>query len=400
MDDMLRNVVFAHDNIFYRGGAGQIFSDRGRWPWERYLRFSASLTVAARMQEMPTTLVVDDVAPSSHTDVSFVPIPSLSDPISKISQRGEARERLSEALGEADGLVARLPSEIGSAAIRVAESLQKPWAVEVVTCPWDSLWNYGNWQGKAYAPVAWLQMRRLLKKSPFAVYVTAEFLQHRYPSSGRTLGCSDVELDLSRAALERRLARVSRGDHPFVIGLIGYLGARFKGIHVALKSISLVKNQLPPFRFRVLGSGNAKPWIEMASEVGLTDHVEFCGTLPAGDPVLRWLDEIDLYVQPSFQEGLPRSLLEAMSRGCPALGSTAGGTPELLPPGSLHQPGDSRTLARQLVELASDRNRQREQAVHNFGVAARYQSSVLDPIRDGFWRTFATSARQSRSPSK
>ena len=46
--------------------------------------------------------------------------------------------------------------------------------------------------------------------------------------------------------------------------------------------------------------------------------------------MFEWLDDMDLYIQPSLQEGLPRAVVEAMSRGLPALGAHTGGIPELL----------------------------------------------------------------------
>ena len=42
------------------------------------------------------------------------------------------------------------------------------------------------------------------------------------------------------------------------------------------------------------------------------------------------LDECDIYLQPSLQEGLPRSVIEAMSRGCACIGAATAGIPELL----------------------------------------------------------------------
>ena len=59
--------------------------------------------------------------------------------------------------------------------------------------------------------------------------------------------------------------------------------------------------------------------------------MSFKGVKPH-DEVLQWMDTLDLYIQPSNTEGLPRSLIEAMSRGCPCVGSDAGGIPELLDP--------------------------------------------------------------------
>ena len=48
------------------------------------------------------------------------------------------------------------------------------------------------------------------------------------------------------------------------------------------------------------------------------------------DEIFNLLSEMDLYIQPSLQEGLPRAMIEAMSVGMPIIGSNAGGIPELI----------------------------------------------------------------------
>ena len=48
------------------------------------------------------------------------------------------------------------------------------------------------------------------------------------------------------------------------------------------------------------------------------------------DKVFEWLDTIDLYVQPSLTEGMPRAAIEAMSRGCPVVVSDVGGLKNLV----------------------------------------------------------------------
>jgi glycosyltransferase involved in cell wall biosynthesis len=82
-----------------------------------------------------------------------------------------------------------------------------------------------------------------------------------------------------------------------------------------------------------------------------------------------------------------------LSRGCPALGSTAGGIPELLEPGCLHRPGDEERLGELLVAATADRDWLAAQASRNFEVARRYTKPELDRIRTGFWQEFARSAR-------
>lgn len=102
--------------------------------------------------------------------------------------------------------------------------------------------------------------------------------------------------------------------------MIGSLKNNIKGIDTAIKSLSLINCSI---ELRVLGGGDTEKWRKLAEDEGVNDLVYFDGKLQSGAAVYEWLDNIDLYIQPSYQEGLPRALIEAMSRGCPSIGSTA-----------------------------------------------------------------------------
>jgi glycosyltransferase involved in cell wall biosynthesis len=391
---MLEHVVFAHDNPFLRAPDGRVYSSRGRWPWERYLAFADRLTVVSRMEDLPSGADTSGLELSSDPKVSFAPVPSMSGPLLQFTNRRTATRVLEREIGRADGVIVRLPSEIGGRAARTAERMGKPWAAELVTCTWDALWNYGTWQGKVYAPVSWWKTRRIVGRAPFAFYVTEQFLQGRYPSRGRSVGVSDVELpELDDGVLAARLERIRSRPTPFRLGLIAALSVKFKGVQTALEALGSLRDGLPAFELRILGSGDPSPWRELARRHGVERETHFDGTLPPGVPVLRWLDEIDLYLQPSFQEGLPRSLVEALSRGCPALGSTAGGIPELLPAACLHRPGDAAGLAELIAAAVDDQGWQEREAGRNFETARRYEAATLEVVRSSFWREFATAAR-------
>ena len=113
------------------------------------------------------------------------------------------------------------------------------------------------------------------------------------------------------------------------------------------------------------------------------------GTLPAGDAVAAWLDSLDVFLLPSDQEALPRALIEAMSRGCPAVGSAVGGVPELLEERYLHRRRDAKGLARCLERLLSDETRMRRAAEHNFQKAQSFSRETLDGARLEFYQAFA-----------
>ncbi len=107
-----------------------------------------------------------------------------------LTNRGKAREILTEAIESADLLVLR-NSTNAAMAQPIAEKLHKPYVFEVVSCNWDALWNY-SLKGKLYAPYAYLRMKYNVAKAKYAVYVTKQFLQGRYPNKKYQCRISDV----------------------------------------------------------------------------------------------------------------------------------------------------------------------------------------------------------------
>lgn len=390
--------VFAHDHRFI-AAEGQVWSESQFEAalWSRYLAHFDALTVTARLDRMPPGKSVRQLERSSTDHVLFDLFPNLSSLHGLTLGRPAARRRMRAVVAGHDAVIARLPSEIGLLAIRSAQALDKPWAVEVAGCPWDGLWNYGSLTGKAYAPLARWRMRRAVEQADHAIYVTKSYLQAQYPTrAANTCATSNVILpDIPETALNARLERIEAlGRHPLRLGLIGTLKGRFKGIQTAFAALADARGNLPPVQLHILGGGDPTPWRAEAERLGVSDLVVFEGTLPAGDAVLRWLDTVDLYLQPSLKEGLPRALIEAMSRACPALASTVAGIPELLPPDDLIIPGDTAALVTLLQRRATDRDWMADRARRNWAEASSYRADILDSQRIQFWSTFATAAER------
>jgi len=114
--------------------------------------------------------------------------------------------------------------------------------------------------------------------------------------------------------------------------------------------------------------------------------VRFAGRLPAGEAVRAELDGSDLFILPSYQEGLPRAMIEAMARGLPCIGSTVGGIPELVPEEDRVRAGDAAGLARRIREVVSDTERMARMSARNLEKAAEYREDVLRARRNAFYR--------------
>ena len=101
-------------------------------------------------------------------------------------------------------------------------------------------------------------------------------------------------------------------------------------------------------------------------------------------------DSLDIYIQPSKQEGLPRSLIEAMSRGVPCLASNIAGNPELLGKRFLFKKGSPEKIAERINGLAQTNLQQLERiSKSNFIKSNReYNMRVLNERREAFYRDF------------
>jgi glycosyltransferase involved in cell wall biosynthesis len=137
-----------------------------------------------------------------------------------------------------------------------------------------------------------------------------------------------------------------------------------KGHEHLLAAVGILRSRGVPVHVDIAGEGPLGPALrERASELGVQEDVVFLGTLPH-DELLRRMGtgEWDVVVLPSVitasgqLEGIPVALIEALASGLPAVGTQAGGTPELMGEGAgiLVPPGDAEALAQALERLASE----------------------------------------------
>lgn len=381
-------LLFAHDHRFQRNARDELYTPSS-FPaafWDRYLKHFERVHVIARDGGR-----MADGARLARTDreeVEFEFVRSLASLRQLFSPSREIDDQVRAAVASTDAVVARLPSELGLLAIRHAKRLGKPYAVEVVGCAWDSCMNNGSIAARLYAPVAFLRNRSAIASAPLALYVTSSWLQKRYPTSGQQEAASNVALlPLSKAECkhrEERLAAIAAGQAP-VLGTIASLQVKWKGIQTALSALSRLHSEGLDLHYRIVGPGRSEPWQRLAKKLGVAHLVHFDGTRSAGAEINDWLGQIDIHLQPSFQEGLPRATIEAMSRGAACIGSTCGGIPELLPRNRVHRPGDVAALARHIRRLATNPSDLIAASREDLARAGQFDAEVLEERRTGFF---------------
>jgi glycosyltransferase involved in cell wall biosynthesis len=192
------------------------------------------------------------------------------------------------------------------------------------------------------------------------------------------------------------LARLKTERDEYAFGFVGTLDSNHKGLDTALLALSKLPAAIK-WRFEVVGEGGQMRWRQLAESLGIADRVRFLGVLPGSKAVRSWLQGIDIYLQPSHTEGLPRSLIEAMSEGCLGIGSSVSGIPELLTAQFLHPPGDADALLAVIRRVLSTPDIFEQAAERNFEISREYLAPRLAEIRREFFANFARVAASARS---
>jgi glycosyltransferase involved in cell wall biosynthesis len=137
-----------------------------------------------------------------------------------------------------------------------------------------------------------------------------------------------------------------------VLLFLGLLAAK-KGVFDLLEALAIVRRHFPAVQLRLGGHGDAASIEARALDLGVFDCVELLGWV-GGERKDRELTEAAVYVLPSYAEGLPMGVLEAMAVGTPVVATAVGGVPDAIEhgvEGRLVPPGDARALADSIMRL-------------------------------------------------
>lgn len=239
---------------------------------------------------------------------------------------------------------------------------------------YDFLKYRGNVKEKILALIIRYMYKKCLNNSDFGHY-PAKFLSERFPANGKMLICSGVDIVCDPRVFKIREDKIQKmADGKIIIGLIGYTMNDVKGIDIAIKALSRLSNN---YVLEIVGRGERRTLVDMAARLGCSDRVFFLGVKKPGEELLSWLDSIDIYIQPSRFEGLPKATIEAMSRGCPCVTSNAGALPELLDEKYVIPIEDYEKLRNSIIDI-SQKEEMLLQSKKNYNKATSFKREARD----------------------
>ena len=128
-----------------------------------------------------------------------------------------------------------------------------------------------------------------------------------------------------------------------------------KGVKYLIEAAPTVLSKYQNAKFIIVGDGPMKKELKIiAKREGVQNAFQFLGFVPS---VADVLNQCDIFVRPSLTEGMPLTVLEAMSCGLPVVATKVAGTPEIVindETGILIEPGNNKELANSLIHLLDD----------------------------------------------
>lgn len=322
---------------------------------------------------------------------SFVEITEMIDKIFEFSSLikallGKYNKKFKDIEKQYDFFICRCPGILAYKFAKYARKHNKPYFAEAMGCAWDAYWNHGIF-GKIAAPIVFSMMKRTMYNADYALYVTSEFLQKRYPCKNESVGASNVKIDnISNDILLSRLSKIEKMQpNQITIATTAAVDIRYKGQEYVIKAIpSLNKNGIN-VKYVLIGGGDQSFLKELAKKLGVENQVEFVGRKPMKE-VFELLDNAEIYIQPSLQEGLPRSVIEAMSRGCFCIGANTAGIPELIDSRFIVRRKSITDIVKKVIEYSQMSAEERSEiSKRNFEESKKYEESVLNERRNKYF---------------
>jgi glycosyltransferase involved in cell wall biosynthesis len=176
----------------------------------------------------------------------------------------------------------------------------------------------------------------------------AENIQQHFPAAKVTVIPNPAVIPAPQGSVDYR--------EPIVL-FMGKLEQR-KGYSDLIKAAKEILEVVPDARFQFAGHGEVDQARQLAKALGIPHTIECLGWV-ARDRMPNLLNRAAVFCLPTYNEGVPMAMLEAMSYGLPVVTTPVGGIPDVIQNhanGILFEPGDVKALAHEITRLLRNDN--------------------------------------------
>lgn len=295
-----------------------------------------------------------------------------------------------------DVILYRIPSTTAQMAYLLTRKAKVPKGIEVVYNLYDELVD--KTLSIPRKGISWLnhkcvKMACADQRVNGVSYVTKETLQRYYPSYCRMHGEDSLHFENYYSTIQYKSRNISstklymEKKKWILIHVVVNIKNKVSGHETIIRAVDIVRKKGYDVEAEFVGDGPMVPYFkEMATSLGIAEHIHFAGLFSSPDDVYRELRKADLFVYPVHFAGLPRVLIEAMGSGLPCISSPVAGISELIAEEDLVDADDATALAKRIIEVVSNPEYLEEQSKTNIEKAKEYTDDKLQIRRDDFYR--------------
>lgn len=175
----------------------------------------------------------------------------------------------------------------------------------------------------------------------------------------QSIPSASVQVIYNGVNVDTFLPNDTKIHHPNHFLFLGRLGKR-KGIYDLIAALDIIVNtrKIKSIKIYIAGDGEIDEVSELINELGLQQHAILLGWLDDSKK-LDHVKQVSTVVLPSYSEGLPMALIEAMAAGKVIISTRVGGIPELVEEGKngfLVEPGDIEGLVEKIVYILQNKH--------------------------------------------
>lgn len=389
----MRVLVTVHAQMF-RAPDGTVWTKAvyGYDFFKRYLENFEKIRIVTRMgfiskEETIGKLRVDGAG------IEFFCLPHYHGPFEYAKNILKIKKLLKQSILNCDCAILRIPDQKAFQLFTIIKKEQLPCAIEVVAHPWD-LFSKGNYKSilRLFLRKYWdRQQKEICEKSDGVAYVTKNYIQKRYPP--KLNNDKQFTSHYTSADLEDYFFLGSRDQESFnkkslTLIHVSTISSSAKGHSELLEALNILINEGFNYKLVLIGDGTKLEYYKKkAKELNLERNVDFLGNISSTLEISRHLKNADLFVFPSYSEGLPRSVIEAMATGLPCIATNVGGTSELINEKYLIEPKNVHEIVKKIKLITSSPENLVIESERNYTLARNsYSKQVVREKRKSFYR--------------
>lgn len=382
---MAKRLLWVTDHVFFSHGEAHYDNYGFNYEFfEPYLEVFEEVHIIARVQPVES---IDKLVKSSGDRLTFHPISNVHGLKWFLNSKSLFSD-MKRVVESADCICYRLPATAGFHIHNINKSLSKPkpWMTEFVGDPLDSLFTEGENPivrslkvivGKIHGN----RQRKILAGAVCSSYVSQSHLQKIYPHSPKATvyPISSIRLP-SEYLLDGEKEFPKSGEVFRIVEVASFVRPKNQVYLIQIVKRLIDYGLLIELHF--IGSGDEMEKAQReVQNLGIQEAVTFHGQVTGFHNVVDILDRCHMFSLPSFSEGVPRSMIEAMARGLLCTGTPIGGIVELIPLEMTYSLGNVDDAAKVLKDVIESPENWSTWSKRNVAKAREYTTEVLGPRR-------------------